>query len=64
MIKGETIHSFLPQDLPWWMPDHFVFFGVLYAVLGLVGIGLAIVVGKTVIDTMKGGCGHGHDAHH
>ena len=24
---GETIHSALPQDIPWFLPDHLIFFG-------------------------------------
>lgn len=40
MIHGETVHSPLPMDLPWWMPDHAIFFGVLYIVIGIIGIGL------------------------
>ncbi|GAB7022990.1 hypothetical protein [Salidesulfovibrio brasiliensis] len=50
MLHGETVHSPLPQDLPWWMPDHFVFFGVLYAVLGIIGLGLAWTVYKSWQD--------------
>ncbi|WP_419787950.1 hypothetical protein [Pseudodesulfovibrio sp.] len=50
MIHGETVHSPLLQDLPWWQPDHFVFFGVLYVVLGVIGIGLAYTVIKSWMD--------------
>jgi len=50
MIHGETVHSPLPMDLPWWMPDHFVFFGVLYVVLGVIGVGLAYTVIKSWCD--------------
>ena len=50
MIHGETIQSALPQDIPWWMPDHFVFFGVLYIVLGTIGIGLAVTVFQAMRD--------------
>ena len=50
MIHGETVHSPLPMDLPWWMPDHFVFFGVLYAVLGVIGIALAVTVFQSLRD--------------
>lgn len=45
----------LPWDIPWWMPDHFVFFGVLYLVLATLGLGLALVVGKTAKDLRDGG---------
>lgn len=51
MLHGETVHSPLPQDLPWWMPDHFVFFGVLYAVIGIIGIGLLYTVIKSWNDS-------------
>lgn len=60
MIRfGETIHSALPQDIPWFLPDHAIFFGVLYAVLGVLGAGLAYVAFKSVRDASKDcGCGH------
>lgn len=50
MLKGETLHSMLPQDIPWWMPDHAVFFGALYAVLIAIVIGLACVLVKSMKD--------------
>ncbi len=53
MIHGETIHSPLPMDLPWWMPDHFVFFGVLYVVLGVLGLGLFVTVLQSLRDAKK-----------
>ncbi len=61
MQPGESIQSMLPQDIPWWMPDHFTFFGVLYLALFFIGSGVGIVVLKSVWDTYfkKGG-----DAHH
>ena len=40
MLHGETIHSPLPQDIPWWSPDFAVFFGVLYLVLFVIGTGV------------------------
>jgi hypothetical protein len=55
MIRyGETIHSMLPQDIPWFLPDHAIFFGVLYAVLGVLGLGLGYVVVKSVRQTSCG----------
>ena len=53
MIHGETVHSPLPMDLPWWMPDHFIFFGVLYVVLGVIGVGLTYTVVKSWCDAKK-----------
>ncbi len=61
MIRyGETIHSALPQDIPWFLPDHAIFFGVLYAILAVIGCGLAYVIAKSVCDASKGGS----DGHH
>ncbi|MBG3876170.1 hypothetical protein FVW20_03780 [Desulfovibrio oxamicus] len=56
MLHGETIHSPLPQDIPWWMPDHAIFFGVLYAVLFVICSGVGYVVLKSVMEACKGGC--------
>jgi len=54
MLPGETIHSILPQDLPWWQPDHFVFFSILYLVLlGIVG-GMGYCVVKATLETFWG----------
>ncbi len=50
MLHGETLHSALPQDIPWWMPDHVIFFGVLYGVLFVIGSGLAYVAFQTIKD--------------
>ncbi len=61
MIHGETLHSSLPWDLPWWMPDHVVFFGVLYLVLGVLGLAVGFVVAKSYVETLvKPKAGHGH----
>jgi hypothetical protein len=51
MIPGESIHSMLPQDLPWWLPDHAVFFVVLYLVLAVIGGGVGAVVVRTLYQT-------------
>ena len=59
MIRfGETIHSALPQDIPWFLPDHAIFFGVFYGVLIVIGAGLTYVVLKSVCDAAKGCKGH------
>ncbi len=57
MLHGETIHSPAPWDVPFWDPSHFVFFSVLYAVLGLLCLGLAIIFVKSYFDVQK------HEAH-
>jgi hypothetical protein len=38
----------LPQDLPWWMADHAIFFGVLYIVLLVIGGGMGLVILKSL----------------
>lgn len=60
MIRfGETLHSALPQDIPWFLPDHAIFFGVFYGVLAVIGAGLAYVVFKSVCAAAKD-CQHQH----
>ncbi|MGE4298599.1 MAG: hypothetical protein AB7E47_11265 [Desulfovibrionaceae bacterium] len=59
MQHGETVHSALPWDIPWWMSDHFVFFGVLYLVLMIVGTGVGWVVLQSLMQ-LKGGNASGH----
>lgn len=60
MLHGETIHSSLPWDIPWWMPDHAVFFGVLYACILIIGTGVGIVVLKSLIEARGCDAHHGH----
>lgn len=56
MIRfGETLHSALPQDIPWFLPDHLIFFGAFYAVLAVIGGGLAYVMYKSLRDIHKQG---------
>lgn len=55
MIRGETVQSMLPQDLPWWQADHAVFFGVLYLVLIIIGVGMGVVILNSIKETTKGG---------
>ncbi len=61
MIRfGETVHSPLPQDIPWFLPDHAIFFGVLYAVIAVIGLGLSYVVIKSIADAAKDSSCGGH----
>jgi hypothetical protein len=54
MIRyGETIHSMLPQDIPWFLPDHAIFFGVLYGVLLVIGAGLGYVLLASLRDMSR-----------
>lgn len=62
MLHGETIHSPLPQDIPWWSPDFAVFFGgaLPRAVRDRHRRGLCDPA--LDLDTCRGGCGcHGEE---
>lgn len=61
MIPGESVHSPLPFDLPWWQPDHAIFFGVLYLVIMFLGLGLVFAVLKTFKDCSRHAA---HGSHH
>ncbi len=60
MLHGETVHSPLPQDLPWFQADHAVFFGVLYIVLFVISVGMAYCIAKSWADCKSD---HGHAGH-
>ena len=53
MMPGTNPRSPAPWDLPYWMPDYMIFFGALYLVLTVLGIGLALVMYKTYKDSKK-----------
>ncbi len=62
MLHGETVHSPLPQDIPWWSPDFSIFFGVLYLVLFVICSGVGYVILRSIRETCcDGGHGHGQD---
>ncbi len=58
MLHGETVQSPLPMDLPWWQPDHFIFFGVLYVVIGILGAGMAYCAVRAWMDSKKDTAAH------
>jgi len=45
--------------LPWlilhWDASHFIFMGVFYSCLGIIGAGLSFVMAKSIYDYLKGG---------
>lgn len=47
-----------------WDIAHLVFMGALWYALGIIGLGLAWCVIKSVIDTVKGGHESAGDGHH
>jgi len=53
MIPGETLQSIMPYDIPWWMPDHFVFMGAFYTCVIAILAGVGYVVIKSLKDTMR-----------
>ncbi len=58
MMPGTNSTSPLPWDIPLWMPDYAIFFGALYLVLAMLGLGLALVAFNTIKDVMKGDASH------
>ena len=57
MLHGETVHSPLPQDIPWWSPDFAIFFGVLYLVILFIASGVGVVFLRALRE-------HAHHAQH
>ena len=53
MLHGETVHSPLPQDIPWWSPDFAVFFGVLYLVLLFIASGVGLVMLRALRESCR-----------
>lgn len=53
LIHGQNNQSPFPWDLPLWQPDYAIFFGVLYAVILILGIGLSLVFARSFLDYMK-----------
>ena len=53
LIHGENRHSPFPWDLPLWQPDYAIFFGVLYAVILILGIGLSLVFARSIMEARK-----------
>ncbi len=60
MTPGVNVRSPFPWDLPLWMPDHVIFFGVLYLVVSVIGLGLALVAYKTYKDITNPQHEHSH----
>lgn len=50
LIPGENGHSLLPWDLPLWQPDYAIFFGALYSVLLVLGIGITLAFARAIKD--------------
>lgn len=50
MQHGTNSRGPVPWEIPYWMPDYMIFFGVLYLVVAALGIGLALVTYKTIKD--------------
>ena len=53
LIHGQNGQSPFPWDLPMWQPDYAIFFGVLYTVILILGIGLSLVFARSFMDYMK-----------
>lgn len=53
MLRGETVHSCLPWDIPWWQAEYAVFFAIFYALVGAIIAGLSVALLKTVRQVYK-----------
>lgn len=65
MLHGETVHSPLPQDIPWWSPDFAIFFGVLYLVLFVIASGVGYVLVRAAKEqfVIRSGAAGTHGGH-
>lgn len=50
LLIGQNGYSVFPWNLPVYSPDYAVFFGVLYLVLLVLGVGLGLVFLKSFRD--------------
>ncbi len=50
MLRGETVQSCLPWDIPWWQTEYAVFFGIFYIAVGLIIAGVGVAVIKTILQ--------------
>ena len=53
LIHGQNNQSPFPWELPLWQPDYAIFFGVLYAVILILGIGLSLVFARSIMEGRK-----------
>ena len=53
LLHGQNNQSPFPWDLPLWQPDYAIFFGVLYAVILILGIGLSLVFARSMMEARK-----------
>ena len=53
LIHGQNNQSPFPWELPLWQPDYAIFFGVLYAVILSLGIGLSLVFARSIMEARK-----------
>ncbi len=57
---GESIQSFFPWDIPLWDPSFVIFLGAFYLVLTTLGVGLGLIIYKTLKD-LKNDCESSHE---
>lgn len=55
LMHGENGQGPFPWTLPLWQPDYAIFFGVLYAVLLILALGLTLVFARALKDAKKPG---------
>ena len=50
LIHGQNNQSPFPWELPLWQPDYAIFFGVLYSVILILGIGITLAFARAIKD--------------
>ena len=53
LLHGQNNQSPFPWELPLWQPDYAIFFGVLYAVILILGIGISLVFARSIMEARK-----------
>ena len=53
LLHGQNNQSPFPWELPLWQPDYAIFFGVVYAVILILGIGLSLVFARSIMEARK-----------
>ena len=62
LLHGANGHTPFPWNLPLWQPDYVIFFGVLYAVLLILGIGITLAFAHAIKESRN--AGHGEHTEH
>ena len=51
LLHGQNNQSPFPWELPLWQPDYAIFFGVLYSVILILGIGITLAFARAIKES-------------